>query len=534
MTDAFQLIEEGRKDELWKRHCGFLSLSIGDFMDIQKRLMLEQIKLLGTSKIGKHLMGARTPSSIEEFRRVTPLTNYSDYSNHLANKNEEDLPVKPYVWARTSGRSSDLGPKWIPYTPAFYQHLGDPIIAGMLMCSSTQEGDVRIERNDKFLMSSAPRPYAGGYIARSIAETLNVIYLPDLDAAEKMSFGERVTEGFKLAMRQGLDYFAGMSIVLARMGEQFETQTNNAKPSKDLLNLPTLLRLMRAVIIAKVNRRNILPKDIWKLKGIMSGGADTGIYMDRIEYYWGRKPLEGFSCTEGGNLAMQSWNYKGMTFFPDGAFLEFIPLSEVNKNKEDPAYQPKTVLLDELETGIYELVISNFHGGVFVRYRMYDLFKVLSIGDKEIGTVLPQVQFYSRADDIIDIGSYLRLTERDIWMAIDGSGLNYSDWSANHEIINGNPTIHLYIEFKEPPTQSNDEILSLLDEHFSKRFQEYCDIKNDLGINPLKFTLLPTGSFNAYIRSKLEAGADLAHLKPPHMRPSPESLKHLLTILQNK
>jgi len=533
MINSYKLIEEGRKDELWNKHCGFLNLSMREFMDIQKRLMLEQIKLLGTSNIGKHFMGQRVPTSIEEFRRVTPLTSYSDYAQFLSDKNENDLPVKPYVWARTSGRSSDLGPKWIPYTQAFYQHLSDPMIAGMLMCSCTNPGDVKLERNDKFLMSSAPRPYAGGFMARSIAENLNIIFLPNLDDAEKMSFGDRVTEGFKLSMQQGLDYFAGMSVVLARMGEQFETQTSNIRPSKDLLNIFTFWRLLKAVIIAKINKRNILPKDIWKLKGILSGGADAGIYMDKIEYYWGRKPLDGFSCTEGGNLAMQSWNFKGMTFFPDSVFLEFIPLDEVNLNKADPTYQPKTVLLDELEIGIYELVISNFHGGVLVRYRMFDLFEVVSIGDKEINSILPQVHFYSRSDDIIDIGSYLRLTERDIWEMLVETGFKLMDWAANKEIIDGNPVIHLYIEFKESPTQSDEEIFNLLDEHFYNRFQEYRDIKNDLGINPLVFTQLPSGSFNAYIKSKLDAGADLAHLKPPHMRPSPESLNHLQTILPN-
>ena len=36
----------------------------------------------------------------------------------------------------------------------------------------------------------------------------------------------------KIAMREGLDYFMGMSVVLARMGEQFEQQSNNTKPTK--------------------------------------------------------------------------------------------------------------------------------------------------------------------------------------------------------------------------------------------------------------------------------------------------------------
>ena len=43
--------------------------------------------------------------------------------------------------------------------------------------------------------------------------------------------------GFKLAMREGLDYFFGISVVLARMGEQFEQQSSNSTPSKELLNL---------------------------------------------------------------------------------------------------------------------------------------------------------------------------------------------------------------------------------------------------------------------------------------------------------
>lgn len=500
-------------------------------MEIQNRLMLEQIKVLGSSIIGKKLMGNNIPGTLDEFRANTPLTTYADYSPYLPDKIEDVLPEKPFVWARTSGRTSDRGPKWFPYTKYFYDHLSDPVIGAMLLSSCKKPGHVALERNDKFLMATAPRPYTSGYISRSAYDNLNVVFLPNLDDGEKMSYGDRVTAGFRLAMQQGLDYFMGLSLVLARMGEQFEKQSNSTKPTKDLLNIFTLTRLLKAVITAKVKNRNILPKDIWNLKGIMSGGTDTSIYRDKIEYYWGKKPLEGYACTEGGNLAMQAWNFKGMTFFPDAVFLEFIPLDEVNKNKKDPSYRPRTVLFNELEIGIYELVITNFNGGALVRYRMFDLFEIISIGDEQINSVLPQVKFYSRTDDVIDIGNYLRLTERDVWETLEEAGIQYLDWSANKEVVNENPVLHLYIEFKEPPTQSDEEMLEILDKHFSDRFQEYKDIKENLGLNPLLFSRLPQGSFAAYTKSKLDSGADLAHLKPPHMRPTPESLKHLLTIL---
>ena len=528
MDNSYKLIEEGRKDELWKKHCGFLSLSRNEFKEIQKRLMVEQMTLLGSSKIGRNLMGGKTPASLEEFRQNTPLTTYADYSEILMNKKEEDLPEKPYVWARSTGRSAD--PKWIPYSKAMYDRLSDPVIGAMLMSSCSQPGDVKLERNDKFLMATAPPPYASGYICRATKENLDVIFLPKLEEGEKMGYGERVATGFKLAMREGLDYFMGISVVLARMGEQFEQQSTNTKPSRELLHLPTLWRLLKALVISKIQKRNILPKDIWHLKGIMSGGTDTEIYKDRIEHYWGKKPLEGFACTEAGNMAMQAWNFKGMVFFPDNAFLEFIPLKEFEKNKEDPAYQPKTILYDELVVGIYELVLSNFNGGVLVRYRIGDLFEVISNGDEQIGSELPQMRFYSRSDDLIDLGSFLRLTEREIWKTIEASGLEYRDWVARKHITEAYPTLHLYVELAKAGSIPEEKVQEMIRQSFSARYSDYNDMKEILGVEPVIVSLIPDGSFAAYMKSKMEAGADLAHIKPPHMKPSDDILKKLLAV----
>ena len=530
MNNSYRLIEEGRKDELWTKHCGFLSISRNEFREIQKRLMLEQIALLGPSKIGRRFLGGKIPSSLEEFRQLTPLTTYTDYSEILMNKKEEDLPEKPYVWARTSGRTSDVGFKWIPYTKAMYDRLSDPVIGGMLMASCSQKGDVKLERNDKFLMAMAPPPYITGYISRSTQENLEVIFLPDLEKGEKMSYGERVATGFRLAIREGLDYFMGVGVVLARMGEQFEQQSSSSQPSKELLHLPSVWRMLKALVISKIQKRNILPKDVWHLKGIMTGGTDTEIYKDRIEYYWGRKPLEGFACTEAGDMAVQAWNYKGMVFFPDNAFLEFIPLEEFQKNKDDPSYQPKTLLYDELDLGIYELVLSNFYGGVLVRYRLGDLFEVISNEDKETGSELPQMRFYSRLDDIIDLSSFIRFTERDIWRTIEATGLKYNDWVARKQNNEAYPTLHLYIELDKSASIPEEEVQEKIRQTFSDRFSDYNNMKEILNVEPMAVSLLPGGSFDAYMKSKVKAGADLAHLKPPHMNPSDGTLKQLLTL----
>ena len=109
---------------------------------------------------------------------------------------------------------------------------------------------------------------------------------------------------------------------------------------------------------------------------------------------------------------MQTWG-TGLTFVPDMNFLEFIPEDELDKSRKEPGYQPRTLLLDQVTPGsIYEIVVTNFHGGTFVRYRLGDLIKIIALGNEKAGIRIPQMIFHSRADDIIDLGGFARLTER--------------------------------------------------------------------------------------------------------------------------
>jgi len=46
----------------------------------------------------------------------------------------------------------------------------------------------------------------------------------------------------------------------------------------------------------------------------------------------------------------------------------------------------------------------------------------------------------------------------------------------------------------------------------------------------LKVTLLKPGTFRAYVAEKAASGADLAHMKPPHMNPSDDMVEMLLRL----
>lgn len=531
MATTLELLRQGRKKEVWTKLCGYLDLSLAEFMEIQERLLMEQIQLLHNSPIGKKLLGERLPTSVDEFRQTVPLTKYENYVEFLEEQREDYLPkAGPYLWAHTSGRSGEFNYKWAPYSRRMYERLGEVAVGAMILASCTRKGEVNVEAGDVVLLATAPPPYVSGLLSHSTEEQGAFRFVPSLEVGEKMQFGERIAEGFSLAMETGLDYFYGLASVLAKIGERFEKGSGSSKPSLQMLRPRVLSRLIRGMFIATLNKRNMLPKDIWNLKGIMTGGTDTDIYRNRIEYYWGKKPLEGYACTEGGTMAMQSWNCKGMTFFPDNDFLEFIPLDEHFKSSHNPGYQPKTLLYSELQPGIYELVFTNLLGGVFTRYRVGDLFEIISLRDEELNIDLPQVRFYSRINDLIDLGGFARLNEKSIWQAIELAGVSYEDWMVRKEEENGELVLHLYIELKNPNGYSPEELKNRVHKGLKQVVAEFADLENMLGANPLKVTALPAGTWARYIEEQQRAGADLAHTKPPHMQPSDIVVQRLLKV----
>ena len=262
----------------------------------------------------------------------------------------------------------------------------------------------------------------------------------------------------------------------------------------------------------------------------MTGGSDTDIYKERVKAYWGKEPLEGYGCTEGGMPAVQSWNANGMTFIPDIDFYEFIPLEEHMKNKEDASYTPKTLLMDELTPGVYEIVMTNFHGGALMRYRIGDLFEVMSIGDEELGCALPQFRFFSRCDDYLDLGNLVRFTEKTIWFGLEQSGIEYVEWTARKEIIEGEPVLHVYVELKESEKNSQGVLEGKLHQGLQKVSAEFESMDKIVGDGYLKVTTLPSGAFENYLNSQMESGADLAHIKIPHMQPEDDQLEKLFKL----
>ena len=343
-----------------------------------------------------------------------------------------------------------------------------------------------------------------------------------------MEFATRVQQGFKLALFEGMDILGAIASVMVAVGERF-SQGNGKIDIKPFLYRPkALLRLVKGFTKSRLARRPMLPRDIWLLKGIVAGGTDATVFAGKIKEIWGRYPLNIYANTEALVVATQTWDYEGMTFVPNLNFLEFIPEEESFKSREDPTYRPKTCLLDEVRAGEnYELVITNFLGGTMVRYRVGDMIRITSLRNAQLNIDIPQMAFHSRVDDLIDIAGFTRLTEHIIWQAMERSGVAYQDWTVRKE-VKEKPGLHLYLELKENGYRPEDDIALDVHQRLKELDSGYANLESFLGLRPLEVTLLPDNAFQAYMLKQQAAGADLAHLKIPHVNPSDSMLDFLI------
>lgn len=519
--------------QIWNKYCGFLDLSMQEFKEIQEYLLLEQLEFMATTPIGKKLMGGAVPDNIAEFRRTVPITVYDDYIPLLNQQEQEEdnLPEKPVCWAHTSGRSGVF--KWVPMTERAYEIMGDHVVAVLLLAAADRKGEVKFKDGDRGVYNTPPRPYFSGVAVCAGAEKLGLRFIPPLELSEKMEFEERIAESFKMALRDGVDFVGSMTSVLIKVGEAFTERSSGLKFSQFMLHPAVLMRIAKAIVRSRMERRAMLPRDLWSVRAIVCSGTDTAIYRDQVVHYWGKTPYEVYACTEGGIMAFQSWTKEGMTFTPYSVFLEFIPEEESHKSREDPEYCPRTVLLDEVEEGKrYEVLISSFYGMPFLRYRVGDFIKIVSLKDKETGIELPQMLFDSRADDLIDLAGFVRLDEKTVWKAIINAGLNSDDWTIRKEFAQGNPSLHLYLEPKDNHHNDDEEVSRLIDNSLASLDLNYADLDKMLGLHPLRVTILAKGSFQRYYEEKKTAGFDLAHLKPPHMNASDDIIESLLRLSQ--
>ena len=152
------------KEEIWEEYCGFLNLTTDEFMNIQERLLMEQIELWSSSSLGQSILKGKNPTSIQEFREMVPLTTYEDYSNILLSKQVDALPADPVLWVQTTWEGGVHPIKTAPYTKAMLDSFKHNVISCLILATSRQKGefDVRVADRPPFLRG-LPEQKVRGY-----------------------------------------------------------------------------------------------------------------------------------------------------------------------------------------------------------------------------------------------------------------------------------------------------------------------------------------------------------------------------------
>ncbi|MEW6142655.1 MAG: GH3 auxin-responsive promoter family protein [Chloroflexota bacterium] len=511
--------------ETWQRYCGFLDLTVPEFMQIQERLLPEQVQLAYNSVLGRKIIGDTMPGTVEEFRKLVPFTTYEDYAPFLNEKREDILPEKPVCWAYTSGRSG--ASKYVPYTKRALDRITEDSVGTLILACARKKGDVRLRPGLKVVYNLPPRPYFSGFMATVLADRLGLRFLPSVEDAEGMQFEDRIKQSFKLAMSHGVDIVGSQTSVLVRIAEAFASQSGKISIGKLMSQPKVAARGLRGKLLSKLARRPMLPRDLWSVKAIICYGMDTAAYKPKLLECWGKEPYEFYGSTEAGAAAVQTWNRKGLYFSPFPCFPEFVSESEAVKMTNDKGYRPRSCLLSEVKPGErYEVFITSFYGMPFLRYRMEDIFEVVSLEDKETGIKLPEFVFAGRVRDLIDLAGFAQLGEKDIWMAVTKSGLKLEDWTARKEVVASEPVLHVYLEPKDHTTPH--EVEEALHRALVEVNWNYRDLSAMLKARSIHATLLSQGTFKRYYEEKKAEGAPLVQLKPPRMNAPQTTLDTLL------
>lgn len=496
------------KQEIWDEYCGFLDMSMSEYMRIQTRLLKEQLSLYNKTGLGQTITKGAEPKTISEFQSMIPLTTYEDYQGILLEKREDMLCGTPVAWLVTTWESGSKPEKLAPYTREMLDVYTTNIIAAMILSTSNEKGQFKVSSGAKALYGLAPMPYATGLFPLLIAPEIDLRFMPSLKDAKHLSFSGQTKEGFKLAAKHGIDQFFAMSSVAYTITKNFGTVFSGGGGGglKSLVGMSPVMmyKILKAKYISKRDNRPIIPADIFDLSGFVCVGTDTALFKNELEKAWGRRPLEIHGGTETGCMATEPWSRDGLVFFPDNAFYEFIPKAEMLRNEKDPSYVPKTYLMDEVVAGEeYEIVITNFKGGAFMRYRPGDMYKCLRTRNEKEGVMLPQFEYVDRVPSVIDIAGFTRFTENSINTVINLAGLPINDWFAFKEYDNNNNSfMHMYAEIDSSAPGSDflteDLILDHMGAYYSKYDHDYADIGKLLGMNPAKITVIPEGSIKKY------------------------------------
>ena len=310
---------------LWREYCAVVQLPTQHFMDIQKTLLSEQLELMADSHWYETIVGGRSPQTIEEYRRIVPLTQWRDYIDQLSPESPNGFASDLECWVQTSWCHGSW--KRVPWARRFFDAQCRHAIAALMMSVARHEGDVRLNKNFQVLPILPETPFASAWLASGVVER-NVVSsrLAPRSSDTPMTMSQRIQDGLWRSMASGVDSVVGMASTLLLTRREFERMTAATSFRQPLTQAGP--RAAARWAYGKLRRfgrgKEWEPKSMLAPKSVITWGADTALLAPLLEQQWGAPVFQLYASSEAGIIAMQDWRRGGLVPLPTSVFLEFL------------------------------------------------------------------------------------------------------------------------------------------------------------------------------------------------------------------
>lgn len=463
--------------------------NLGQPGDVQRRLLQKILRQLEGCQIAQDLR-INHASSIDSFRCVVPITDYSYYKPYvekiLDGSTSILFPGHPVCIAQTGGTTS--GPKQIPlgkYLIRSYRQFN----LDMAFCYMQDSGHYDIFSDRIFLVvaspdaasvgNNIPTGRATGVMAQIAPWPLRRRYVPEMDVIQNTDTRQRIQQTTMRAFRhrQHIRMAAGLTpYLMAAFSNLIHHACDNS------------LKCQTA--------SDIFPQ----LRVAFHGGTTFDLYSQKMRNLAGdtMDHRNIYSAAEGPIAFQLTGASPGLTPALDAVFFEFLPVAQSTGNSSN------TVLLEEVECGVPYYILLTTQGGL-LRYKIGDQVEFI-----ENEPLLMRV--LGRAEDQIDLSSEKMGVDdaaKALMQAADSLGIQIADFlvcPAPAGLADEQIAHEWIIECENRPNDPR-RFCETLDKALFECNSWYRQLRDhEFALGPPKVRFVANGTFQRYMENELLYG----------------------------
>jgi phenylacetate-CoA ligase len=294
------------------------------------------------------------------------------------------------AWFATSGTTGP--PKWTPYGPTELA-LVEEIVHRAYYILVRRPGTFRCT------IIATPAPFvsdAGAFalLASHVAARLPVEYL--------IASPTEAETTLRFLRTRPPTAVVGFPSILLRIAEGIAEEAP-AQAALAWRRQPSAATLA-GVVATKLMR--IKPRHLFKPEVGLFGGEPLAPYRQALRETWGLQAFELYAMTEYPCFHLECREQAGIHLWADKCIPEIIPLEQLEREDDDPAYIPQARHLFDAPAGMQgEFVFTSFGRALpLVRYRTGDVIDVVDTARCGCGRTHPRIRVRGRRDDLVNLG----------------------------------------------------------------------------------------------------------------------------------